>query len=96
LCEVADQWSYIELPGYTGASREKLIMAAAGAAPELVGGLRQPLRRFTAEFRRPLYVLDEVTVKTRAFAAGDRLAFIHRVIRTGHDDQECAIAVELF
>jgi acyl-CoA thioesterase FadM len=94
LCEMADQWSFIELPGYTGGSREKLI--AATERPELVRGLKEPLQRFTAEFRRPLYLFDDATVQTRAYAAGDQLAFIHRLVNAGNPAHEYAVAVELF
>ena len=55
------------MPGYTGASRERLIMTAAADIPALVGGLKEPLKRLTAEFRRPLYLFDEAIVKTRVF-----------------------------
>jgi hypothetical protein len=79
LCEVADQWSFIEVPALCGAGRESLILAQAKDRPQLRAGLSRPLRRLVAELQKPYFVFDEGFVETRAYELSETLTFVHEL-----------------
>jgi hypothetical protein len=83
LCEVAEQWSWIEVSGYAEAARERLALDQATAHPALQIALREPLRRFDVEFSRPFYSFERGEIVTRAYAAGGRLGLVHSLVSDG-------------
>lgn len=83
LCEVADQWCSSELPGYFGAGREDLIQRNGDEHPAITDGLRLPLRSVHIRIPRPLFLLDEASVKTVAYPCGDGVCFVHQVTTPG-------------
>lgn len=95
LCEVADQWAFTDIPTLVGAARENLVMSGSSAEGALRDGLRKPMREFIAELRQPFYVFDKARIETRAYALGDDVYFVHRLIGVS-DGAEHAMAVERF
>lgn len=79
LCEVADQWSFIETAGFFGAGRESLIAARGGELPVLRGGLSLPLSHLDVELARAGFLLDELHVETQAWEQQGRPLFVHRL-----------------
>ncbi|MFI9047270.1 hypothetical protein [Streptomyces sp. NPDC053427] len=70
-CEVADQWSFIEMVELATHARERLFATAEDpdrAARHLVS---VPVRSVRAGFRRPLYVFDTCRILTSVHAGGD-------------------------
>lgn len=93
-CEVAEQWSWTEVPALIEEARERL---AFGQKPGPVRKrcLGQPLQRMDIEFGKPFFALDRGVVRSRVFAAGDRLGLVHRL--TSADGTALhATAVEVF
>lgn len=79
LCEVAEQWSFIEVPNIVESVREPLALDNHEEIPELRQSLNQPLRKFNVELNRPYFVFESGQVKTEAYMVQDRLAFIHQL-----------------
>lgn len=76
-CEIADQWSFIELPAFAGEGRERLSVQCPNK--RIRDGIRKPLRRWMAEILRPMYLFDEGEVRTRAYDFEGRLIFLHEL-----------------
>ena len=91
--EVADQWSFIEVPALGAYGREKLIIGSGVA--DLRRGLREPLRSVHTEYGKPAFAFDELVVRTRAFALDDELVFVHAV-HGASDGEPRATIVERF
>jgi hypothetical protein len=92
-CEVADQWSFIEIPSHAEAARECLVMERAADVPALSATMTNPLRSVHAEIRKPLFVLDEATIATSVHRSGDEIGVIHRLCSA---TEEHAVVVERF
>ncbi len=92
-CEVADQWSFIDVPNHVGAAREKLVLEHAADIPALTSGLSNPLHSIDIELHSPMYALDQGTTSTTAHSNGGELSFIHRLHTGAH---EHAVVVERF
>lgn len=75
--EVADQWSFVEVPAHAAAAREEMIIS--GRHPNLAGTLARPLLDLDAEISRPLYVFDAARVATEAYEIEGVLTFVHRI-----------------
>jgi hypothetical protein len=95
LCEVADQWSFVEVPSFGSHGRETLIIAEGARVPALRRGLRDPLKECLVEYGKPAFAFDELDIHTRAFALDDDLVFVH-AIRGTSDGAERAMIVERF
>jgi hypothetical protein len=78
LSEVADQWSFVEVPGFAAHGREALVLAA-GKGTDLRRGLRQPLREIHVDYHKPAFAFDELVVRTRAFTLESDLVFVHAI-----------------
>jgi hypothetical protein len=95
-CEVADQWSFIEVIEALTAARERLFLLDT-AAPTLAKlAVRLPLRGVTAVFHRAMFVFDTVRIRTRAIAGpngSDNLVFLHTVHDPSHE-VDCVTAWE--
>jgi len=92
-CEVADQWSFIDIPNHVGAVRERLVLERAGDVPALSASLSHPLRSFDVELSRPMYLLDQGTISTKAYSHRGDVSFVHRVSSGEHLH---AVVVERF
>jgi hypothetical protein len=76
-CEMADQWSFTEIPGFSGEGRELLVINDTSG--RVRDGIRKPIRRWMAELRRPMYLLDDGLIRTEAYECGERLTFVHEL-----------------
>jgi acyl-CoA thioesterase FadM len=76
-CEIADQWQNVRLPDWLASGREQLVLRHADR--RLTAGLRQPMTRFLAEFRRPMFFGDEGILRTRAYHHDGVLSFVHDI-----------------
>ena len=96
LSEVAEQWSWTEVPALVESSRETLALDHAGDHKRFIRQcLRQPIARFDVEFPRPFFSFERGEVVSRAYDVGGRLAMVHRF--TSHKGSFLhATAVEVF
>jgi acyl-CoA thioesterase FadM len=94
-CEVADQWSFIELAGYAAAAREALVLGARDRN-DLGATLARPLRSFHLDIARPLYIFDRAEIATTAVGAGDGLRFVHEIGSGIGSQAPHALVVERF
>jgi acyl-CoA thioesterase FadM len=81
LCEVADQWSFIEVPVLAGAGRERLALVEGARQASLRLGLARPVRQIDVEYSRPLFAFNEGELETRAWEQPSGLAFVHRLMQ---------------
>lgn len=79
LCEVAEQWSFIEVPGIVESVREPLALEQHEKIPELRQCLSQPLQSFKVELTRPYFVFEQGQVEARGYLWRNKLVFIHRL-----------------
>ena len=96
MCEVADQWSYIELPGIVAPGREAMSLNPPPGLDVLRAGVSRPLTRWDAEIRRPFYAFDSGTVVSKAYVRPSRVAFVHELWNGTNDDHPNATVVEQF
>jgi hypothetical protein len=96
LCEVADQWCFMETPCLGSAAREAMVVAQGGKAPELRLGMSRPLAAFDVEFKKPYFLLDQGTVRTQAYALEGGVAFVHGFHTKRFDKDPHAVALEDF
>ncbi|MEV6600165.1 hypothetical protein AB0M36_25455 [Actinoplanes sp. NPDC051346] len=94
LCEVADQWSFVEIPAQLGAARETLVARHGGRIPRIRSGLTSPVRCIEIELMRPFFLLDEATFAAAAHHVDDSVAFSHRLL--GRDGRLHGLALETF
>jgi hypothetical protein len=92
-CEVADQWSFIDLPAHATAARESLLLEHGGEKAVLRESMKVPLRSVDIELSRPFYVLDQANTMTKVYHQDRRLDFVHRIQGS---DGEHALVVERF
>ena len=83
MCEVADQWSFIELPAIVERGRELIAMDPDNPVPALVG---QPMEEFVAELRAPLFAYDEAVLETGAVVDEDRWVATHVIRNAGRGE----------
>jgi hypothetical protein len=95
-CEVADQWSYIELPGLVEPGREAISLNPPPELGELRAGVSQRLIRFDAELRRPFFVFDSGTLVTRAYVGPSRIAYVHELWSSQQGNRPHATVIEQF
>ncbi|GHF28913.1 hypothetical protein [Streptomyces morookaense] len=76
-CEVADQWSFIEMIELATTARERLSTTTGPALP----AAHAPVRSLAAFFQRPMFVFDTCRTVTRAHHAprGGRTVFRHDI-----------------
>jgi acyl-CoA thioesterase FadM len=86
-CEVADQWSFMQVPTLVEASREALSLASPDDFVR--ASLGRPLSAVHFELTKPFFAFDPFTVATAAHRVGDELTFVHRLLgkRRGPDGQ---------
>lgn len=86
FCEVAEQWSFVEVAAIVEGSREPMALDEGGKHPLLRESLRKPLSRMSTELSAPYFVFEEGRVQTRAYDVDGRLHFIHRLLAAHTDD----------
>jgi hypothetical protein len=91
LCEVADQWSFIDVPALAGEGREQLALSEGSKVAELRRGLSRPLKSIDVELGHPFYSFESGTRHSRVWADGDGLKCVHRL---GSGDKIHATVIE--
>ncbi|MGI5239292.1 hypothetical protein [Dactylosporangium sp. CA-139066] len=80
-CEVADQWSFIEMVELLTQARERYFLDHPDPCDRLRLGVSAPVRTFSASLRRPLYVFDQAEGSTSAFDSPEGPVFVHTLSR---------------
>ena len=94
--EVADQWSWTEVPALVESARENLALDDQSENKMLLRScLRNPMARFDVEFSRPFFSFDFGEIVSRAYDVAGRLALVHK-FTSGHGMHLHATAVEVF
>jgi hypothetical protein len=96
MCEVADQWSYIEVPGIVAPGREGMSLDPPPGLDALRAGISGPPIRFDAEIRRPFYVFDSGMVISKAYIRPSRVVFVHELWNGTDDNRPNATVIEQF
>jgi hypothetical protein len=96
LCEVADQWAFLEIPTLVEASRETLARRDGKKRRELVDGISKPLRNFDMELSRPYFWLQPGKVETKAYHWNGQLTLVHRLLSPVPGEPLHGIVVERF
>ncbi len=78
-CEVADQWSFIDVPGIAGEGREHLALGDGTRVPALRKGLSRPLRSIDVEMGHPFYSFESGTLESNAYLENDGITYLHRL-----------------
>ncbi|WP_394821767.1 acyl-CoA thioesterase [Pendulispora albinea] len=94
LCEVADQWSFIELPNLVALGREAIGLSPPGGLPSLRGGISRRILGVHAELHRAFFVFDSGVLVTKAYSTGSRLAFVHELRSATDDGPKHATVIE--
>lgn len=95
LSEVAEQWSWTEIPVLVEAAKEDLALGPHEHAALLRRCLAHRLARFDVEFSRPFFSFEPGEIVTRAYDVAERLAFVHR-LTSGRGEHLHATVVEVF
>lgn len=79
LTEVADQWSWTEVPNLVESARENLALDDRCEHKRMLRScLSRRLARFDVEFSRPYFSFDCGEIVSRAYNVAGHLAFIHK------------------
>ncbi|GAA3687525.1 hypothetical protein GCM10022267_87890 [Lentzea roselyniae] len=94
-CEVADQWSFIEMVELVTHARESMFTVDASEAAR--HAVAAPLRSLRAVFRRPMFLFDECKVDTTVHTPdnGDGPVFHHEVRRADRDSVHLSVWEQL-
>jgi hypothetical protein len=76
-CEVAEQWSWVDVAAHVESAREALALAEQQRCGLLRRALAEPMRRFDVELSRPYYSFDQGDIVSRAFETEGRLSLVH-------------------
>jgi acyl-CoA thioesterase FadM len=95
-CEVAEQWSFIEVPNIVESLREPLALEQAPTQPLFRQCLNNPLKRINVELYQPYFVYDSGAVATSAYRMGEKLSFIHRLTSEGVGEALHGLVVERY
>jgi hypothetical protein len=80
-CEVADQWSFIEMAELLTQARERYFLDHPDPSDQLRLAVSAPVRTFSASLRRPMYAFDHAEGTTAAFDAAGGPVFVHTLSR---------------
>lgn len=96
MCEVADQWSFIELPGLVEPGREAICLDPPPRFDELRAGVSQRLVRIDAELRRPFFAFDTGILVTKAYVLPSRIVYVHELRSARGRNHRHATVIEQF
>ncbi|AJJ03115.1 hypothetical protein BZ17_1999 [Yersinia pseudotuberculosis IP 32953] len=95
-CEVADQWSFVELPTLASAGREQLIISLEDDPENLSSTMGIPIKNIVAKLSCPFFLFDEGRVRTRAYLLNNQPVFVHHIFNISRADTLAAVVVESF
>jgi acyl-CoA thioesterase FadM len=79
LSEVAEQWSWTEVPALVESARESLALGDRSENKMMLRRcLRNRIARFDVEFSRPYFSFESGEIVSRAYDVAGHLAFVHR------------------
>ncbi|MEG3630826.1 hypothetical protein [Streptomyces poriticola] len=78
-CEVADQWSSIDIPLFAACAREELALEQGTRLRDLRLGLSRPVSAIDFSLMHPFYFGDRLCVATTAYRVSDGVTFVHRL-----------------
>jgi acyl-CoA thioesterase FadM len=78
LTEVAEQWSWTEVPALVESVRESLALEDSEHKMLLRRCLSNRMARFDVEFSRPYFSFESGEIVSRAYDVAGSLAFVHR------------------
>lgn len=96
MAEVADQWSFSEIPCLCEASREHLVLENVSRVPALGQALAAPLVAIDVELARPYYSFDRGVTHSTVAACDGKLSFVHRLGATLPGAQVHGVVVERY
>ncbi|GHE38248.1 hypothetical protein GCM10017673_45750 [Streptosporangium violaceochromogenes] len=70
-CEVADQWSFVEMVEMATVARERLFETLGPSNDVVHQAIGAPVRRLIASYRRPMFVFDRCHTLTQAHRSPD-------------------------
>lgn len=92
-CELADQWSFSQLPTLVNDAREAGLDGAPGPFAAVRG---MGHASFELELVAPAYIYDECRVRTRGQTTSSGVTFVHDFYRCGGSGRRLATVVERF
>ena len=95
-CEVAEQWSFIEVPNIVESARESLALEHAAQHPAFRDSLTNPIGRINVELYQPYFVYEPGQVVTTAYEWDGRPAFVHRLKSERFPDNIYGAIIERF
>ncbi|MBX9477146.1 hypothetical protein ACVSUJ_04945 [Yersinia enterocolitica] len=95
-CELADQWSFIELPTLASAGREQLIVSLDDDPANLSSTMGRPIQNILAKLSCPFFLFDEGRVRTCAYSLNNKIVFVHHVVNISRADTLAAVVIENF
>jgi hypothetical protein len=96
LCEVADQWSFVELPCVCESSRNALAFAHLAAEPNLRHALDTRLERFDVELTKPYFSFDHGRIDSHAYELDGGVYFVHELSSSGAITARHGVVIETF
>lgn len=93
-CEVADQWSFIELPTLASTGREKLIISLDNDPANLSSTMGKPIKNIVAKLSCPFFLFDEGRVRTRAYLLNNQPVFVHHIYNVSRADTLASVVIE--
>ncbi|MCJ7701626.1 MAG: hypothetical protein MUO62_08600 [Anaerolineales bacterium] len=79
LSEVAEQWSWTEVPALVESARESLALEDQSENKMMLRGcLSNRIARFDVEFSRPYFSFESGEIVSRAYDVAGHLAFVHK------------------
>ena len=96
LSEVAEQWSWTEVPALVESARESLALEDQSENKMMLRRcLSHRISRFDVEFSRPYFSFESGEIVSRAYDVAEHLAFIHK-FTSNRGSQLHATVVEVF
>ncbi len=79
LSEVAEQWSWTEVPALVESARENLALEDQSENKMMLRrSLSHRIARFDVEFSRPYFSFESGEIVSRAYDVAGHLAFVHK------------------
>jgi acyl-CoA thioesterase FadM len=96
LSEVAEQWSWTEVPALVETAKESLALEDQSENKMMLRRcLSHRLARFDVEFSRPYFSFESGEIVSRAYDVAGHLAFVHRFTSKGGSHLHATV-VEVF
>lgn len=97
LCEVADQWSFIEVPAFASQGRELMVRNNRDEFLNLSPAMNLPLKSVLVKYSAPFFLFDEGAVETTLWESkNNALVFVHRVYNLSRGGELAALVIEEF